>query len=104
MIPGHDWSPGSESRRQGQGRMRKSSRNEVLEEEEELEEGREERALWEEVWQTSFGNLCFLFNHHGLFSIPSNNQILHGASVPARPHSSFSGLSVVVCRVASISH
>lgn len=71
-IPGRDWSPGAESRRQGQGRMRKCSRNEVLEEEEELQEGREERALWEAVWQTSFGNSCFLFNHHGPY-IPSNN-------------------------------
>lgn len=44
MISGQDCSPGAESRRQRQGRMRKSSRNEVLEEEE-LEEGREERAV-----------------------------------------------------------
>lgn len=47
-IPGHDWFPGAESGRQRRGRMRKISRNEVSEEEE-LEEGREERALWETI-------------------------------------------------------
>lgn len=54
--------------------MRKHGRSEVPEQEE-LGEGREERALWKRVWQTSFGSLCFLFNHHGL-SIPSKNHRL----------------------------
>jgi hypothetical protein len=85
MISGQDWSPGAESRKQRQGQMRKNSRNEGLEEEG-LEEG---------------NRVSYLIVLGSLF-LPTTTESSRGKSTS--PHSPFSGLSVVGCRVASVSH